>query len=231
MRRSLKSRPSDRTERNSTTPTNTAASAKRWFRDLFCGTESEEAKRQNTNVFQLIDDLAATSPVGADGMLFHPYLLGERAPYWDPDLRASFVGVRMSHRKGDFVRALMEGVAFSLRDCFRVIEGMGLPVSEVRLIGGGAKSAIWSRIVCDVFGRRLLRPVVCDASFGSALVAGVGIGVYPDARAAVRRCLHVAEPIEPDPAAQSRYATLFERYLKVHEALAPIYQAASADGL
>jgi len=211
--------------------TNTAASAKRWFRDLFCGTEAEEARRRGVNVFQLIDDLGSQSPVGADGILFHPYLLGERAPYWDPDLRASFVGVRMSHRKGDFIRALMEGVAFSLRDCLRVIEAMGLPVTEVRLIGGGAKSALWGRILCDVFGRRLLRPAGCDASFGSALVAGVGIGLYADPREAVKRCLRIADAVEPEPATQARYAQLFERYLKVHEALAPVYKAVAAEEL
>ena len=210
--------------------TNTAASAKRWFRDLFCAGEVEEAKRCGANVFQLIDNLAAESPLGADGLLFHPYLLGERSPYWDPDLRASFVGVRMSHRKGDFVRALMEGVAFSLRDCFRVLEGMGLPVTEIRLIGGGAKSAIWSRIVCDVFGRRLLRPALCDASFGAALLAGVGVGIFPDPRAAVTRCLQIADAIEPDLGTHAKYAELFENYVKVHDALAPVYQAMSRAG-
>lgn len=209
--------------------TNTAASAKRWFRDLFCATEAAEATQRGVSVFQLIDDLGAASPIGADGILFHPYLLGERAPYWDADLRASFVGVRMSHRKGDFVRALMEGVAFSLRDCLRVIEDMKLPVNEIRLIGGGAKSALWSRIVCDVFGRRLLRPEGCDASFGSALIAGVGVGIYADPRAAVRRCLHIADTLEPDAAAQARYAGLFERYLRVHDALAPVYHAVAAE--
>ena len=179
--------------------TNTAARAQRWFRDHFYRDGADRAADQRRSVYALMDEEAAQSPPGADGLFFHPYLQGERAPYWDPQLRASFVGATMRHGRADFIRALLEGVVFSLRDCFRVIEEMGLDVTELRLIGGGARSALWTQIAADVFGREIIVPQGCDASFGSALLAGVGTGVFADERDAVRRCLKENRPSRPTP--------------------------------
>ena len=103
------------------------------------------------DVYAVIDGEAGASPVGANGVFFHPYLQGERCPYWDANLRASFAGVSISSTRGDFARALMEGVAFSLRDCYRTLEEMKLPVNRIFLIGGGARSRLWSEIVANVF--------------------------------------------------------------------------------
>ena len=178
------------------------------------------------NLYSLIDDEASCSPIGSNGVMFHPYLQGERCPYWDADLRASFTGVSISSTRGDFARALMEGVAFSLRDCYRTLEEMGLPVKRIFLIGGGARSAIWSEIVANVFNRAVAVPSPGDASFGAALLAGVGVGLFRDERDAVARCLHIDRTIEPDPIAAAEYARLFKRYRAVHDALAPVYQSA-----
>ena len=177
------------------------------------------------NLYSLIDREASASPVGANGVMFHPYLQGERCPYWDADLRASFTGVSISSTRGDFARALMEGVAFSLRDCYRTLEEMGLPVKRIFLIGGGARSAIWSEIVANVFNRAVAVPSPGDASFGAALLAGVGIGLFKDAKDAVAKCLRIDRSVEPDPAAARQYAALFARYRAIHDALAPIYSA------
>ncbi|MBT3374593.1 MAG: xylulokinase [Lentisphaerae bacterium] len=203
--------------------TNTAARAQRWFRDHFCAEELAESARDGRSVYAIMDDEAAQSPPGADGLFFHPYLQGERAPYWDPQLRASFVGATMRHNRPDFIRALLEGVVFSLRDCFRTIEEMGLPVTEFRLIGGGAKSALWTQIVADVFDRDIIVPQGCDASFGSALLAGVGTGVFDDERAAVRQCLTEREPVSPNPDNQAHYAKLTPLYYRIHDLLADVY--------
>ena len=203
--------------------TNTAASAKRWFRDLFCSEEVEEAKKSGRNVYELMDNKASKAPVGSDGLFFHPYLLGERAPYWDPCLRAGFAGITMQHSKAHFIRALLEGVAFSLRDCFRVIEGMGLMFEDIRLIGGGARSLLWSQIVSNVFGREVLRPSVSDASFGAALLAGVGIGIFENERQAVEKCVRIADIIKPQPEIHDKYEKLFKLYCQIHDNLAPVY--------
>ncbi len=204
--------------------TNTAAYSMRWFRDNFCFEEIEKSIATNINVYQLMEDLVQFIPAGSDGLIFHPYLLGERAPYWDPYLRASFIGASMSHTKGHFIKALMEGVAFSLKDCFRLIENMNLEVSEFIIIGGGSRSDTWSQIICDVFGKKLIRPLVVDASYGSALLAGVGIGVFPDVVDAVNQCVKVDKIYEPNELNHQMYQKLFPVYLAIHNQLKNIYQ-------
>ena len=134
--------------------TNTAASAERWFRDGFCQSEVERAAAGGVSVYDLLHESAKQIPAGAEGLFFHPYLLGERAPYWDPNLRGSFVGATMRHGKAHFVRALLEGVAYSLRDCFRTIVDLQLPVDEVRDRRRG-KGDLWAQIV-DIFGRPMV---------------------------------------------------------------------------
>ncbi|MEK6795320.1 MAG: xylulokinase [Spirochaetota bacterium] len=202
------------------TATNAAGVSKRWLRDVLSG--SDELSYAD------MDTAALASSIGANGVQFHPYLSGERSPYWDADLRASFTGLSMANGRGDIIRSLMEGVAFSLRDCSRVIDTMGLALNEIRFIGGGAKSELWRTIVADVFGRTLFVPAMSDASFGAALLAGVGVGIFPTARDAIARCGKIGAEINPSKDAHERYGSLFERYLKVHDALAPVYTANAA---
>ena len=135
----------------SVSATNAAALCMRWLRDTFYAAATDAQERVPPNLYSLIDVEASCSPVGANGVFFHPYLQGERCPYWDANLRASFTGVSISSTRGDFARALMEGVAFSLRDCYRTLEEMKLPVKRIFLIGGGARSRLWSEIVANVF--------------------------------------------------------------------------------
>ena len=195
----------------SVSATNAAALCQRWFRDAF-----------GFAGYQAMDAEAIQSPLGANGVMFHPYLQGERCPYWDSDLRASFTGVSIASTRGDFCRALMEGVAFSLRDCYRTLEEMKLPVKRIFLIGGGARSKIWSEIVANVFNCTVAVPTPGDASFGACLLAGTGIGVFPDVKAAVAKCLHVDRTIAPNPAAAAEYERLFARYRRIHDALADV---------
>ena len=175
------------------------------------------------NLYALIDSEAGQSPVGANGVFFHPYLQRERCPYWDANLRASFTGVSISSTRGDFARAVMEGVAFSLRDCYRTLEEMKLPVKRIFLIGGGARSSIWSEIVANVFNCEVAVPTPGDASFGACLLAGTGIGIFSDVKDAVDKCLHIDRTIVPDPSIAARYDHLFTCYRRIHDALAPVY--------
>jgi len=205
----------------SVSATNAAALCMRWLRDAFYGDKGDGG--DNGDAWKRIDGEASGSPVGANGVMFHPYLQGERCPYWDANLRASFTGVSISSMRGDFARALMEGVAFSLRDCYRTLEEMKLPVKRIFLIGGGARSRIWSEIVANVFGCTVSVPTPGDASFGACLLAGVGIGLFSDVKDAVAKCLKFDRTISPDPSAAAKYERLFARYRAVHDALAPIY--------
>jgi len=203
--------------------TSTAASSMRWFRDTFCGEELIRSKQAGISPYQLMEEQACKIPVGADGLFFHPYLMGERSPYWDSKLRASFTGATMAHKKGHFIRAVMEGVAFSLKDCFRLIEGMGLDVSEFILIGGGAKSNTWAQIICDVFGKKVSKPLLTDASYGSALLAGIGIGIFNDEMDAVKKCVRFEKNLTPDGANHEKYDKLFKYYREIHDNLKDIY--------
>jgi xylulokinase len=196
------------------TATNAAAVCQRWFRDNCCVEETDYTK---------LNRLAAQSPPGSKGVFFHPYLMGERSPYWDPDLRGSFTGISMATNKGDLSRALLEGVAFSLKDCFRTIEKMKLPVKEFILIGGGARSKLWGQIICDVFNAPVKIPAACDASFGSALLAGVGIGVFDNEVAAIRKCHKLNRELDPDLKNADFYIGQFEKYRKIHDAMVEVY--------
>ena len=208
----------------SVSATNAAALCMRWLRDAFFADVGCRSSDVPGNLYALIDSEASKSPVGANGVFFHPYLQGERCPYWDPNLRASFTGVSIATTRGDFARALMEGVAFSLRDCYRTLEEMRLPVKRIFLIGGGARSKVWSEIVANVFNCTVSVPEPGDASFGACLLAGTGIGLFSDVKDAVAKCLKIGRTIEPDPAAAARYDHLFTCYRRIHDAMAPIYR-------
>lgn len=204
--------------------TNAAAICQRWFRDLICTEEKRLALEKGINPYVLINELAEASPIGSNGVFFHPYLSGERSPYWDANLRGSFTGLSMGTTKGDLSRALLEGVAFSLKDCHRTLEEMGLPVSEYILIGGGAKSKLWSRIICDLFQAPCTIPASCDASFGSALIAGTAIGAFADTASAVKSSIVINEVLQPNADVAEQYQALFDKYRKLHDALAVVYR-------
>ena len=138
---------------------------------MFCQQEQNVAEYSGLSEYQLIDAGAAKVPIGCEGLFFHPYLLGELSPYGDPHLKASFTGVTMRHSREHFARAVLEGVAFSLLDCVSVFEEtLSVSFGDIRIIGGGAKSLLWSQIVCDVLGMPASKPEIDDSSFGGAML-------------------------------------------------------------
>jgi len=192
------------------TGTNSCASAHRWLRDLMFAEDG----------FEGMDALAAATPRGAKGLLFHPYLQGERAPYWDPLLRADFIGLTISHGKPEFARALYEGLAFSIRDLLQAAQALGLSFGAIRLMGGGARSACWRQIIADATGLTVERTEAADASFGAALVAGIGAGVFSGPEDAVASCVRLLDTTEPDAEAHEFYTRLFGVYKDAQAALA-----------
>jgi len=193
------------------TGTNSCASAHRWLRDLMFPAG-----------FEAMDLLAASVPPGAAGLLFHPYLQGERAPYWDPLLRADFIGLTISHKPAHFARALYEGIAFSIRDLLEAARALGLQFGTIRLLGGGAKSATWRQIIADATGLTVERTETGDASFGAALVAGIGTGVFASPADAVAKCVRLLDVTQPDAEAHRFYNGLFGIYKDAQAALAGI---------
>lgn len=191
---------------------NSCASAHRWVRDRFFADEG----------FDGMDRLAVDVPAGSDGLIFHPYLQGERAPHWDPQLRADFVGMTMQHGRAHFARAVYEGIAYAIRDAMTVAEGLGMRYDTVRLIGGGARSATWRQIMADVLGRQIMLPTNGDASFGAAVVAGMGVGVFTDVDDALTRCCSTVAVHEPDPQRHDRYTAFFDIYRDVQRHLVEV---------
>jgi xylulokinase len=206
-------------------PTNCGAAAAAWFREAF----SLQAAPTQQKDSLLVDQLAAEVAPGSKGLIFHPYLQGERAPHWDPKLRGGFVGVTVRHRQSHFARAVLEGVAFSMRDCMGLVRELGLPVAECTLMGGGARSALWRQVVADVLDKELKVFAAETTSYGAALIAGVAAGVYSDPADAARHAVRPAGTVQPDPANVAIYDRSYVRYQQVAQSLAPLYQTWNYD--
>jgi xylulokinase len=187
-----------------------AGGSLRWFRQAFAAAEP----------FEHLDKEAESWPAGSEGVVFLPYLAGERTPHADPDARGAFVGLALQHDRGALARALLEGVAYGLRDSLEVLRALGCRIDVGRVSGGGARSALWLRIVASVLGVPLERTEVEEgAAYGAALLAGVAAGDFADIPEAVGTCVRVREAIEPDPEWAKVYAEGYERYRALYPAL------------
>jgi xylulokinase len=168
---------------------------------------------------ELVREAEAWEP-GAEGLVFLPYLAGERTPHADPDARGAFTGLSLRHDRGALVRAVLEGVAFGLRDSLDLIRELGMEPERGRVSGGGARSELWLKIVASVLEIPLERPVAEEgAAYGAALLGGVAGGVWADTGEAVRACVRTRGEVEPDPAWQEAYAPALERYRALYPAL------------
>ncbi|MEO6804883.1 MAG: xylulokinase [Edaphobacter sp.] len=191
--------------------TNGAGLSLRYFSDTFSPGSSYEE----------LTALAAGVPAGSDGLMWAPYLFGERTPHLDPEARAAFVGVTAMHTRGYFVRAVLEGVAFGLMDTFTLLRELGVPVKAIRLGGGGARAPLWRQIQADVYGHSVeLLEAEEGGAFGAALLAGTGIGTWASVEAACAATVRVAETIEPRNA--KVMGEVYERYRRIYPALKQI---------
>jgi xylulokinase len=210
----------------------TAGGAFDWFERLLrCDREAEP-------LYAELDAKAAQVPPGASGLLFLPYLLGERSPHWNPLARGAFVGLAMPDGRGELARAVLEGVAFNLRAIMEILVGESktFEVSEnleglraMRLIGGGGKSALWRQILADVYGLpvELVALPASATALGAAIAGGVGVGIYPDYSVA-QRLAPIARVDRPNPATQARYAALYALFQDSYTALEPIFKRLAA---
>jgi xylulokinase len=190
-----------------------AAGSLRWLRDAMAPGES----------FETLTADAEPWPPGVEGLLFLPYLAGERTPHADPDARAAFVGLSLRHDRGALVRAVLEGVAFGLRDALELLKELGVEPRAGRASGGGARSDLWLRIVATVLEVPLERALVEEgAAYGAALLGGVAAGVFPDVQEAVAACVRVRDRIEPEPAWADTYVHEYQRFRALYPALRPL---------
>jgi len=182
----------------------------KWFRDqLSTGLD-----------YKGIDEMAKRLPAGSDGLIFLPYLLGERTPHLDPAARGCFVGLTIHHSLGHLARAVMEGVAFAMKDCLNLFQGLGVNPEKIILSGGGATSPLWRQIQADVYNREVITVNSREeAATGAAILAGVGVGIYPSLQQACAELIKPESSTPPLPDNASRYAELHEIYRSLYPAL------------
>jgi len=195
--------------------TQAAGQSLRWFRDRF-GSGADDGR----DPYERLTAEASNVPVGSDGLLWAPYLMGERKPHLDPYARAALVGLTASHTRGHVVRAILEGVAFSLRDSFTLFSEMQVPVTRIRLGGGGARSPLWRQIQADVYGHEVeIVEAEEGAAYGAAILAGVGAKMWGSVEAACNDIVRVATKVAPRAPAVSELNSSYAAYRRMYPAL------------
>jgi len=201
-----------------------AGASYQWTRDQLCPLEIQAAETLRISPYEMMNVQASESPPGSNGLLFLPYLMGERSPHWNPKARGAFVGLTIRHTRADVIRAVMEGVAMNLRVILDAFRAQGADVAAIRLIGGGARGRLWNQIMADVYGVPVQRLAILEeaTSMGAALAGGVGVGLYADFSMA-EAMNPVVATIDPSPKAQRVYEALLPIFRQTYEALIPVY--------
>ena len=200
----------------------------KWYRDTFCQAEIDAAKEMDTDPYILMNQQAAKSPVGANRLIFLPYLMGERSPLLDSNARGAFIGLSAMHTRRDMLRAVMEGVMYSQRQNLDVLSGMHVVPSEMLACGGGAKSPFWRQMMADIFNMPV-RTVVSQEgpALGVAILAGVAAGLYKDIPTACEKMIKLNPALEPDAAQHDAYEPFYELYASLYPALKEAYGSLS----
>ena len=201
-----------------------AGGSYQWLRRQVCLSEGREAEETGEDVYEIMNRQAEQSIPGAHGLLFLPYLQGERSPHWNPKARGGFVGLQVTHTRADLIRATLEGISMNLRTILQSFLDANARIDEVILIGGGAKGDLWRQILADVFGRPTLRPRLLEeaTSLGAAIAGGVGVGLFPDF-SIVKQRIEIVNRHTPDPEAQAVYDRLYPIFLETYNSLVPIF--------
>ncbi len=202
-----------------------AGGSLQWFRDMLCQAERTVASETGRDPYEYITEAAAQVPHGAEGLIFLPYLSGERTPHKDPYAKGAFIGLSLRHSKAHMARALLEGVAMGMRDSLELITDMGVPVDEIRASGGGARSPLWRRIMTDVHGMPFWTINVDEGpSYGAAILASVAAGFYKDVPEA---CGAIIRTVDESPVESGNvhfYDMWYREYQNAYKVLAPSFQ-------
>ena len=197
-----------------------AGGSLQWYRNRLCGEEAAEALRQRVDTYEILCDQASEAGPGSEGLFFLPYLTGERTPHADPHARGAWIGLSIRHSRPHLVRSVMEGAAYAMRDCLEIIKGMHIPVKEIRLSGGGARSKLWRQIQADVYGQKVVTINAEEGpAYGAALLAAAGVGAYNDVVEACTATIRVVESTSPNPRAKRFYDRAHPQYARLYRAL------------
>ncbi len=203
-----------------------AAGSFQWYRNHLGDAEVAAARRKKIDPYELLTAQAAEAPPGCEGLYFLPYLTGERTPHADPHARGAWIGLSLRHGKPHLIRSVMEGATYAMRDCLEIITGMNIPVKEIRLSGGGARSGFWRQMQADIYGN----PVVTinaeeGPAYGVALLAAAGTGAYKDVVEACGAAIKVTSKTAPDRKSKAAYNRAYPMYGKLYESLKSDYAA------
>ncbi|HEX8684419.1 MAG TPA: xylulokinase [Ardenticatenaceae bacterium] len=202
-----------------------AAGSFRWYRDALGEAQQAEAREAGRDVYDLLTETAAEAPAGCEGLIFLPYLTGERTPYPDPNARGVFFGLTLRHGRAHLTRAVLEGVTYGLRDSLEIMRDLGLTFEQVRASGGGARSQLWLQILADTFDTEIVTVNATEgAAYGAALLAAVGAGIYPTVQEASAAALQVTGRTRPG-AAVAVYEDFYPRYRALYPALKGEFEA------
>lgn len=206
-----------------------AGGSYQWLRDNFCLPEKDSASQLNLSPYELMNLQVEQSPAGANGLLFLPYLLGERSPRWNPKARGAFIGLTVKHTRADIIRATLEGITLNLRVILEAFEEQGAKVEAMRVIGGGARGRVWRQIMADIYDKPILRPVLLEeaTSLGAALAGGIGVGLFRDFSIA-EELTPILDTVQPNPAVKPLYDQLYKIFNQSYEAFTPLYDALAA---
>jgi xylulokinase len=201
-----------------------AGASYQWARDQLSPLEVQAAKQLGISSYELINLSAEKSPVGANGLIYLPYLLGERSPRWNPRARGAFIGLTIRHTRPDMMRSVLEGVTLNLRVILDAFTKQGAKIEAMRVIGGGARGRFWNRMMADIYGMPVQRLAILEeaTSMGAAVAGGVGVGLYKDFSIS-EQMNQIAEVIQPDPEAERAYQKVYPIFEACYKQLLPIY--------
>lgn len=204
--------------------TQAAGLSLRWIRDNICTSEVSEAEKNGVDPYIIMDKEAEESPIGANRLLYLPYLMGERTPHLDPNARGAFIGLSAIHQRSDMIRAVLEGVCYSLRDCLEVLGEMNISVDDMRVCGGGGKSPLWRKMLADVFGVPCQRIESDEGpALGVAILAMVGTGLYPSVKDACDNIVRIRDAAESDADRHEEYERFYRIYRNLYGNLKESY--------
>ncbi|MBQ7753908.1 MAG: xylulokinase [Treponema sp.] len=204
--------------------TQAAGLSLKWFRDNFCDAEMVTAKGMRKDPYYLMDKQAEAIPIGAERLLYLPYLMGERTPHLDPDCRGAFIGLSAMHTRQHMLRAVMEGVVYSQRDSVEVLRGMGVKINDMLACGGGGTSPLWRQMLADVYGCPVKTVVSKEGpALGVAILAAVGTGIYSSVQEACKQVIKTNPAQNPIAENSKEYEKFYRMYTQLYPALKESY--------
>ena len=205
-------------------PTQSGGGSLEWFAKIILGQESI-SKNTHDKLFTKWFNEVCTVPAGSEGVVFLPYLQGERAPIWDSKARGTFLGLNATHDQITLIRSILEGVAFSMRHVMDTIEDIGnISVKSIHIAGGGARNDVWNQIKADVMNRKIIRPKVLDTtSLGAAMLGGIGVGVYSSYAEAAELTVKFEKQFAPNPETHEIYEKAYSNFREAYPRLQTLF--------